>query len=242
MWNYPLRFLFTLRHAFRNPIFLGYFLRLLWVSRIVPDLRGRVLDIGSGPQPFREWYGGVRQVVSLDLPATYEKFKGIPPDVFADGRALPFQSESFDGITSWEVIEHLPNPGCLFAEASRVLRPSGRLILSTPMASELHGEPYDFYRYTPHGIRYLAESHGLQVIQIHPTSGTLALIGQNFSVWIFTILGFGLRPLEFLLRPIFGIVQLLALVLDLLFGRRGHSLHNIAIIEKPPAETLGSKS
>ena len=41
-----------------------------------------------------------------------------------------------------------------------------------------HELPYDFYRYREHGLRYLAESAGFQVLKLVPRGGIYALIGQ----------------------------------------------------------------
>lgn len=66
--------------------------------------------------------------------------------------AIPFASASFDVVFSTEVIEHTPDPLASVAEMWRVLRPGGRLVLSTPnhlwlwpvwMASKLRLRPYD---------------------------------------------------------------------------------------------------
>lgn len=46
--------------------------------------------------------------------------------------AVPFLPASFDLITAFEVIEHLPDWRSLLAEARRVLHPNGLLIVSTP--------------------------------------------------------------------------------------------------------------
>jgi SAM-dependent methyltransferase len=54
--------------------------------------------------------------------------------------ALPFADDSFDAVCLFDVIEHLPRgtePKAL-REACRVLRPNGKLYLSTPHASPLH--------------------------------------------------------------------------------------------------------
>jgi ubiquinone/menaquinone biosynthesis C-methylase UbiE len=52
--------------------------------------------------------------------------------VAASATALPFADASFDLITAFEVIEHLQDGDQLLAEARRVLRPGGVLLVSTP--------------------------------------------------------------------------------------------------------------
>lgn len=50
---------------------------------------------------------------------------------------LPFPSESFDAVVSWEVIEHIPKhtEEKMFSEVWRVLKPGGVFYLSTPYLS-----------------------------------------------------------------------------------------------------------
>jgi 2-polyprenyl-3-methyl-5-hydroxy-6-metoxy-1,4-benzoquinol methylase len=49
-----------------------------------------------------------------------------------NGGALPYRSGAFDQATCLEVIEHVVDPLQLLRELQRVLRPAGRLILTTP--------------------------------------------------------------------------------------------------------------
>jgi 2-polyprenyl-3-methyl-5-hydroxy-6-metoxy-1,4-benzoquinol methylase len=49
-----------------------------------------------------------------------------------DAQALSFPDEGFDKVLMSEVVEHLPAPKRAIAEAARVLRPGGLLVVSTP--------------------------------------------------------------------------------------------------------------
>jgi SAM-dependent methyltransferase len=59
--------------------------------------------------------------------------EGIPVDEGIDlTRGLPYPDASFDLVVLTEVIEHLENHRAAVCELARVLRPSGRLVLTTP--------------------------------------------------------------------------------------------------------------
>ena len=51
---------------------------------------------------------------------------------FEDMTCLTFASESFDGVITMDVIEHIPDYAMALREAYRVLRPGGQLVLSAP--------------------------------------------------------------------------------------------------------------
>lgn len=50
----------------------------------------------------------------------------------ADGLHLPFGAGRFDLVVCSEVLEHMPDPGQAVAEAARVLKPGGHLVVSVP--------------------------------------------------------------------------------------------------------------
>ncbi len=69
--------------------------------------------------------------------------------MLATAYEIPLEDGSFDTVLMTEVLEHLEEPARGLAEAGRLLRPGGKLILTTPFMWPLHEEPRDFFRYSP---------------------------------------------------------------------------------------------
>ena len=80
-------------------------------------------------------------VVGLEYDAVYaaRARRHYPDLAFLRGSAdrLPFADQTFDVVLLLDVLEHLPRPEPALAEAWRVLRPSGTLIVSVPHAGLL---------------------------------------------------------------------------------------------------------
>jgi SAM-dependent methyltransferase len=98
---------------------------------------GRVLDAGCGRSLFTEirpdWpFDIVAADVDLDLLA--ERKAQFPRVRWAVAGACPlaFRDGSFDALFAGELVEHLVDPREAMAEFRRVLRPGGKLILTTP--------------------------------------------------------------------------------------------------------------
>lgn len=90
---------------------------------------GRVLDVACGTAYGTALLGGVGVDVSVDcLRAARRRWGCLAA---ADGLRLPF-GEAFDAVVSFETVEHVGDPEGFVAECRRVLRPGGRLVMSTP--------------------------------------------------------------------------------------------------------------
>jgi hypothetical protein len=53
--------------------------------------------------------------------------------------------------------------------------------MTMPLVWFLHEEPHDFYRYTPHGLRYLVTSAGFTDVEITPTTDAFSSVAQLVS-------------------------------------------------------------
>jgi SAM-dependent methyltransferase len=106
---------------------------------------GDVLEIGCGRGEFSAWIArsldGRGRRVAADFSATavrrarqtlFEEGITTVSCAIADIQALPFRGGSFDLIVSCETLEHLANPPLAVRELARVLRPGGRLVVTTP--------------------------------------------------------------------------------------------------------------
>jgi SAM-dependent methyltransferase len=139
---------------------------------------GRLLDIGCGRRPYASLFTDITHYVGIELPSSPGIGRDLP-DVWASGLRLPFASERFDVILCTQVLEHIPQPEQMVAEALRVLRTGGQLILTAPQTWGLHEEPHDYYRFTRYGLQYLLESVGFQVARIEARGGVFRMIGQT---------------------------------------------------------------
>jgi len=109
-----------------------------------------------------------RRVIGLDYdPVTLKHIRGHQL-VRGDATCLPFQTGSFDNVVSFETLEHVRDAAALIAEVRRVLKPAGRLILSTPNKSfgplERHTQnPFHIREFTAEELRELLRAQFAQV-------------------------------------------------------------------------------
>jgi SAM-dependent methyltransferase len=106
----------------------------------LPDLQGsRVLEIGCGRGGFSAYLAGRgADLVAADFSPTAVRMAAhrLEPHpnaeaVVADIEAIPFDRGTFDVVISLDTLEHVPHPTLAVAELVRVLRPGGKLILTT---------------------------------------------------------------------------------------------------------------
>jgi len=115
----------------------------------------RVLEIGCGQGGFSCWLAAASSPppnlvaidysqVAVDKGRTYAAAAGIANITWKTGdiQAIAESEASFDTAISCETIEHVPDPPRAVRELGRVLKPGGRLFLTSPN----YLGPYAFYR------------------------------------------------------------------------------------------------
>jgi SAM-dependent methyltransferase len=159
--------------------FIGVHLIERSIAILAPELRGDFLDVGCGTQPYRPYFYHVGKITACDFDA-----KRGDVDFACPADNVPLPDACMDSILCTEVLEHVPDPLAVWKEFHRLLRPGGRVLLTTPMYWPPHELPYDFFRYPEHGLRRLIDDSGFKLLSIIPRGGPLAFWGQaTLHVW-----------------------------------------------------------
>lgn len=110
---------------------LGRHLARVRLRRVLPHVRGRLLDVGCGNNRLVEAH---RRQVDPSVAAECVGIDVYPwPDVdrvVEDTRELPFPDRAFDTVTIVAALNHIPYREQALAEVSRVLAPEGRLVMT----------------------------------------------------------------------------------------------------------------
>jgi SAM-dependent methyltransferase len=126
-----------------------------------------LVDLGCGAMPYRPLFAPrVRRYIGVDLPRNPWADLYTAPD-----GGVPLADGSADFVLSNQVLEHVASPADYLAECRRILRPGGRLLLSTHGYWLYHPDPVDYWRWTGSGLTRQVRLAGLEVLQIEGIMG-----------------------------------------------------------------------
>lgn len=170
---------------------------------------GSGVDEGAGIRALGEIIRS--RIVNVDI----ERFENV--HIRADGRALPFQDQSFAGVFCQAMLYAVVDPLFVLREMDRVLRPKGVLYVEAPFLQPHMDAPTDSTRITLSALREVFRSYReLDAGATAGPSSTLAWILREYiTLWISpslrwnNVVRFFINPLVFPLK-----------YLDLIVGRR----------------------
>jgi 2-polyprenyl-3-methyl-5-hydroxy-6-metoxy-1,4-benzoquinol methylase len=169
---------------------------------------GKLLDIGCGNGEFLlhmrsrgEWeLVGIEHNKRIAESLKSEQQLDIFMDPLED---ISFQSSSFEVITMWDVLEHLPDPRSSLQECRRILKPGGVLVLRLPnyesIDAQLFGKcwagldsPRHFFVFGKTNIGLLLDETGFSIQEIHTKVGEYLNFVKSIQFWL-TWRGFNLQ-------------------------------------------------
>lgn len=181
-------------------------------------IRGDVYDLGCGEMPYKSWLTSLPEVtkyIGVDWGSTLHT---LTADIVSDlNKPLPIPDSVADTIISLSVLEHLSEPASMLAEAHRILRKGGGLLIQVPWQWQIHEAPYDYFRYSPYGLKHLLERAGFKNVDVTPQAGFFTMWFLKLNYFL-TRLIMGPRVVRTTLRlfftPVWILGQLLAPFLD----------------------------
>lgn len=201
---------------------------------------GRLVDIGCGNKPYRKMFDHhVSEHIGVDHSDTLHDKSSV--DLFGTAYAIPAPDAFFDSAICTAVLEHLEEPGQALCECFRVLKLGGYAIYTAPFIWHLHEEPRDFYRFSRHGLKYLFEKAGFEIVELKALSGFWVTFGQLF---VYNLYRFNRGPLRWtgLIGGLGLLLQGGAYLLDKIDKTEQWTWMYLVVARKPVlSEVLGDK-
>ncbi len=143
----------------------------------------RVLDAGAGSSPYRAMFNHciyeTQDFTQLkDDQLRHGGYGAI--DYVCDIAEIPVEDGKFDAILCTEVLEHHPDPVRVVNEFARILAPGGVLLLTAPLGSGIHQEPYHYYGgFTPYWYQRFLTEAGFVDLEIEANAGSFRQFSQE---------------------------------------------------------------
>lgn len=171
-----------------DPDYLPLVDLLLAVKSVATSESVSILDYGAGSSPYRSLFPHSQYLRAdiLSAPAAdCRKNQKVGRDdsypepdyvILPDGR-VSHESNSFDMILSTQVLEHVIDPQTYLSECLRLLKPGGKLFVTTHGSWHDHADPRDFWRWTADGLKYALEKAGFDILSVNKlTTGPRAIL------------------------------------------------------------------
>ncbi len=223
---------------FSNTKIVQEYLKLFILDAAAKYSRGNLLDLGCGSKPYEDIFAPyVDSYFGVEHKEINELYfnETNRADLLADCTNTGLKSEAYDTLISTEVLEHVLETELFLKESFRLLKKGGIGIFTVPFIWQLHGEPIDYFRFTPYSLEKLFVNAGFSIIEIKPLQGAFATLIQAKIISIYC------RPIDnILLRIIrrirniiyFPILNFMAIKFDKFFWNKKMCITYAVIVNK----------
>lgn len=178
------------------------------VNKLLPYIEGRVLDLGAGSAKYKEM---ILKKASEYRSCDAVKNKNI--DDICNVLNLKYPPESFDTVISTQVMEHVKSPYKMAVEVYKVLKPSGKAIITAPFLIPMHSDPGDYFRFTAKGLSEIFKQSGFTIIESGHYGGFFMVISEMIHFSLF-------NPYEHKSSRIMALIERVAKFLDKIFNSK----------------------
>jgi ubiquinone/menaquinone biosynthesis C-methylase UbiE len=140
----------------------------------------RILDVGSGISkgPGRWlWRNNSKdstiKIIKMDI------IDSPYVDIVGDATSMPKNIGYFNSVILQSIPEHVSDINKLIEESKRILLPGGYIYIEMPFLQGVHGDPFDFWRATPEGLKLLIKPY--YIISSGVSGGPIGAL-----IWIVT--------------------------------------------------------
>jgi SAM-dependent methyltransferase len=218
-----------------NPIHITvYRLKQALEATIKPIARASVncLDVGCGDRPY-EYLFEKGKYIGIDVPVSGRSAELKKPNLFYNGKSIPYSDNQFDLVLCTQVLEHVSDPFFLINEMDRVCKQGGSVIISLPFVYQEHEQPFDYFRFTSFGITDLLENAGTNVVSMRKDSTSIETLAILLNVYIIKNLTMGNRLAGYIYILLLCFpIQLISLLLSRLLPDNGELYLNLVIHAK----------
>jgi 2-polyprenyl-3-methyl-5-hydroxy-6-metoxy-1,4-benzoquinol methylase len=235
--------------------------RALKVVTIAPAARS-ILDIGCGRGLMLHYLQrvfGYRRVVGTQIAENMCRYARdvLGVEVYdRDLLELPLEPASFDIVSIWHVLEHVPDPDGYVARCADLLRPGGRLVIEVPnyasWSRRMTGRhwlgldlDYHLAFFTPQSLTGLLCRHSFRIERVHTFSmeystfitaqSILSRITGTDQCVFNWLQGGALRVRDIYQLPLLGLLLPLALLVNLMLYPTAFGEVLLVVAVKPAA-------
>jgi SAM-dependent methyltransferase len=161
-----------------------------YVLPLAAHQRIKLTDYGCGTKPYISVFKH-ENVEYLGIDLAWNPHADI---IIGSDSRIQAPDASADVVLSTQVLEHVEDPDGYLAEAYRILKPGGLLLLTTHGYWMYHPDPTDYWRWTSAGLQKIVKRQGFEVVAFKGIIGRMGMGVQLFQDGLLYKLPAFLRP------------------------------------------------